>query len=694
MIASPLWAPAIFFAVAMQARSRRRPIAARATAATAAASVSLLLLPPLLVSASSSTIPPLNTSVLQRVVRGVPPSRQNLMAAAASPAGPPLRCVPYGSPAGAAAVPVIPDSLNDDYCDCADGADEPGTAACAGAVTRRTFWCSAVTGAGSDDDDGDGGGAGGQGGDAASSTGTGSGLAPGAVASEGGQLLYASAVGDGVCDCCDGSDEAAGVCGNTCGVAAQAAASAADEAAAVVETGLADRVSLVAAAKEAAARDAAALAAARLAVAAAKRRVAASTAKMESTVAWKDAVRAAAEAAVTPTAAAATPEVTAAVTPVEAPPQPGHGQPDGSLDEPLVVQPAPSDAGEAGAVVERDAARVEVVSEVEDEENMGEPPMPDPELPPEDPDSMPDWEESDQGALGADEVPHDPVESGEGEAADLPPSAPDDCDGSSTGAPAVMLLRRATAAAGAASTWVSNTTRGRASLRLLVGALSRLSPLPTPSAAAAAAADKCVADAQAESSAARSALDEAERALSTAQSAVSPGSKDPVEDGSPAPTGAAAGRKFQVVASLGSTADPFGPDGVYRALLGKCIRRKKSQYEFELCVLERAAQFEGRRRIASLGNFVRWDDTDGSMIYEGGDSCWNGPRRSVRVSVTCGAGAPEIVDVDEPAVCVYAMTLRTPAACVPSEANRLRRKAAALRSAAQTAQQWAMKDEL
>lgn len=685
----------------MQAPPRRRPIAALATAATAAASVSLLLLSPLLVGASSPTIPSLNSSVLKRVVRGVPPSRQSAMAAAASPAGPPLRCVPYGSPAGATAVSLVPDSLNDDYCDCSDGADEPGTAACSGAVTHRTFWCTAVTGAAANnDDDGDGGGVGGQEGDAASATGVGGGLAPGAVASEGGQLLYPSAVGDGVCDCCDGSDEAAGVCDNTCGVAAQTAASVADEAAAVVETGLADRVSLVASAKQAAARDAAALASARLAVAAAKRRVAAATARMERTVAWKDAVRAAAAAAVAPTAAAETPEVAAAVTPEVPPPPTGGGQPGGSLDEPLVEQSAASGAGEAGAVVEGDNANAEVLSgEDEYEEDIGERPSPDPELPLEDPDSMPDWEDSDPGAFGADEVPHDAagaagVGGGQGEGANPPPSAPGDCGGGNTGAPAAMLLRRATAAAGAASAWVSNTTRGRASLRLLVGALSRLSPLPAPSAAAAAAADKCVADAQAESSAARSVLDEAERALSTAQSAASPGSKDAVEDGSAAPAGAAGGRKVKVPAASGTSSDPFGPDGVYRALRGKCIRRKKSQYEFELCVLERAAQFEGRRRIASLGNFVRWDDTDGSMVYEGGDSCWNGPQRSVRVSVTCGAGAPEIVDVDEPSVCVYAMTLRTPAACVPSEANRLRRKAAALRSAATAAQQWAMKDEL
>jgi len=102
--------------------------------------------------------------------------------------------------------------VNDDYCDCKDGSDEPGTAACTGG----SFFC----------------------------------LNKGHV----GKTLYSSRVNDGVCDCCDGSDEwqsGGKDCPNTCSKEAQASKAILNALLEKLEVGTQMRATFVADAKAA-----------------------------------------------------------------------------------------------------------------------------------------------------------------------------------------------------------------------------------------------------------------------------------------------------------------------------------------------------------------------------------------------------------------------------------------------------------
>ena len=124
----------------------------------------------------------------------------------------------------------------------------------------------------------------------------------------------------------------------------------------------------------------------------------------------------------------------------------------------------------------------------------------------------------------------------------------------------------------------------------------------------------------------------------------------------------------------------YGQDDIFRALKEKCISKDSGEYTYELCWLGRTTQKSKKGGSdTSLGNFARMGTetvdeevpADGrglgngeriTLLYEGGQGCWNGPARSTVVVLGC-AEKEEIWKVVEAEKCVYRMEVGTVAVC-------------------------------
>ena len=105
----------------------------------------------------------------------------------------------------------------------------------------------------------------------------------------------------------------------------------------------------------------------------------------------------------------------------------------------------------------------------------------------------------------------------------------------------------------------------------------------------------------------------------------------------------------------------FGQDNVWFAIRDTCFQTELHGYKWEFCPLKQMKQ-----DTTSLGNFARWENDYQTMIFEGGQRCWNGPARSAQIDFECGS-ASELVSMDEPSKCVYKGRFTTPLLCVGDE---------------------------
>ncbi|KAG0370250.1 hypothetical protein BGZ54_007152 [Gamsiella multidivaricata] len=105
----------------------------------------------------------------------------------------------------------------------------------------------------------------------------------------------------------------------------------------------------------------------------------------------------------------------------------------------------------------------------------------------------------------------------------------------------------------------------------------------------------------------------------------------------------------------------LGSDETFAQLLDQCFEYKDIEYTYSVCLFGDANQKS--HATTFLGKFSRWEgDNYDTQIYTGGTQCWNGPERSVKLVMSCGADN-QIISVSEPAKCEYLFKLKTPAVC-------------------------------
>lgn len=124
----------------------------------------------------------------------------------------------------------------------------------------------------------------------------------------------------------------------------------------------------------------------------------------------------------------------------------------------------------------------------------------------------------------------------------------------------------------------------------------------------------------------------------------------------------------------------YGPNEVFRALKDQCTSIEAGEYKYELCWMGHTTQISLKSQShTSLGDFRRLekvfvDEEEGvdgrglgrgerwQMVFEDGQQCWNGPRRSTVVVMRCKE-REEVWRVVEAEKCVYRMEVGTPAVC-------------------------------
>uniref|UniRef100_A0A224XAH6 Glucosidase 2 subunit beta n=1 Tax=Panstrongylus lignarius TaxID=156445 RepID=A0A224XAH6_9HEMI len=109
----------------------------------------------------------------------------------------------------------------------------------------------------------------------------------------------------------------------------------------------------------------------------------------------------------------------------------------------------------------------------------------------------------------------------------------------------------------------------------------------------------------------------------------------------------------------------YGPEDEFIPLDGQCYTYSDREYTYKLCPFDQVVQMgKSGGSETRLGVWAGWveDSQYKTMLYDKGQTCWNGPQRSTKVSLNCGLETA-VIGASEPNKCEYELILKTPAAC-------------------------------
>ena len=107
----------------------------------------------------------------------------------------------------------------------------------------------------------------------------------------------------------------------------------------------------------------------------------------------------------------------------------------------------------------------------------------------------------------------------------------------------------------------------------------------------------------------------------------------------------------------------YGPQNELYEFHDKCFSFRDRKFHYEVCPFGEAKQ----DRRTSLGRYTRHliDSQRGYVLeFDRGERCFNtGLPRSLLIKMECTEGDTELTEVNEPNICQYVGTLKTPLAC-------------------------------